>query len=391
MASIEIGQEEAGRAKDEAMKARGPGPACGLSVPVPAASDTGTVAGARGARWPSVSVVIPCYNEERFIGKVLENLLGQYEAELYEIVVVDGMSTDGTRRVINEFMDRHTDARVRVVDNPARNIPTGLNLGIGAARHELIMRMDAHSVPSGNYVRRCAEALLDSSVAVVGMPWRIEAGDESLAARAIALAVSHPFGIGDAKYRLVNTDAAFVDTVPFGAFRKSLWRELGGFNEELLANEDYDFHYRVRERGGRILLDPSGHSVYFARPSFGALATQYFRYGRWKAQMIKLHPRSLRLRQMVAPVFVMALVLLSVLSLWLKAAPVLLAAMMFAYLSLSTIFAFKLARRRRGAGVSEASRARWPLLVPAIALAFFIIHTAWGSSFLVGLAHSPRR
>lgn len=328
---------------------------------------------------PSVSVIIPCYNEERFIGKVLENLVGQYESDRYEIIVVDGKSTDRTREVISDFQAQHAHLQVRLVENPVRNIPASLNLGIKNARGEIIVRMDAHSVPSENYVRRCVEALSDERVAIVGMPWRIEAGADTSSARGIALAVSHPFGIGDAKYRLSNSASAFVDTVPFGVFRKQLWQRLGGFNEELLANEDYDFNYRVRSQGGSILLDTSGHSVYFARPTFRALATQYFRYGRWKAQMVKLHPRSIKLRQLVAPAFVVSLIALTALSLWWKLALLALLAMMIVYGSLAFVFAFRLARR-------EGSLR----LIPAICLAFFLIHVTWGSSFLLGLIHSPR-
>ncbi|HEX8492707.1 MAG TPA: glycosyltransferase family 2 protein [Pyrinomonadaceae bacterium] len=334
----------------------------------------------QSAKEPTVSVVIPCYNEERFIGKVLENLCGQYAAERYEIIVVDGMSTDGTRAVISEFVRQHPQIAVRLVDNPARHIPTALNLGIEQAQHEIIVRMDAHSVPSENYVRRCIEGLTGDDVSVVGMPWRIRASEETLTAKAIALAVAHPFGIGDAKYRLENSASQFVDTVPFGAFRKSLWQDVGGFNEALLANEDYDFHYRVRQRGGRILLDTGGHSIYFARPSFKALGAQYFRYGRWKAQMVKRNPRSLRLRQLVAPVFVLALIILTALSLLSRLALVALLAVVVPYVALAAFFAFKLSRRAND----------WRLL-PLIALAFLIIHISWGSSFLMGLFRSPQR
>src|SRR5688572_20793448 len=108
---------------------------------------------------PSVSVVIPCFNEERFIGKVLENLATQYAHEDYEIIVVDGISTDDTRKAIGEFVSRHPALRVRIVDNPARNIPTALNLGIREASGEMIVRMDAHSIPSPGYVRRCVQLL----------------------------------------------------------------------------------------------------------------------------------------------------------------------------------------------------------------------------------------
>ena len=328
----------------------------------------------------TVSVVIPCYNEERFIGKVLENLAGQHPPEHYEIIVVDGMSTDGTRAAVTEFMRSHAEMVVRLVDNPARNIPTALNLGIEEARHEIIVRMDAHSVPSENYVRRCVEGLQGGRAAVVGMPWRIRASDETLSARSIALAVAHPFGIGDAKYRMANSESQLVDTVPFGAFRKSLWREVGGFDETLLANEDYDFHYRVRQRGGRILLDSGGHSIYFARNSLGALAAQYSRYGRWKAQMVKRHPRSLRLRQLVAPLFVVALVVLTVLSLFWPVALWALMAVVLPYAALAAFVAFKLARR-------EKDWRLWPFIL----VAFPVIHIAWGSSFLTGLMHSPQR
>lgn len=329
---------------------------------------------------PSVSVIIPCFNEERFIGKVLENLAGQHAVERYEIIIVDGMSTDNTRAVIAEFMQEHPEIAVRMIDNPARNIPTALNLGVGQARHEIIIRMDAHSIPSENYVRRCIEGLQGAEASIVGMPWRIKAGDDSVAARAIALAVAHPFGIGDAKYRLADTASQFVDTVPFGAFRKSLWQEVGGYNEALLSNEDYDFHYRVRQRGGRILLDTDGHSIYFARPSFKTLAAQYARYGRWKAQMIKRHPRSLRLRQLAAPLFVLSLIVLTALSVWRLLALEALLLVVVPYLALALWFATKLSRRARD----------WRLL-PAIVWAFLIIHITWGGNFLLGLVHSPRQ
>jgi succinoglycan biosynthesis protein ExoA len=330
---------------------------------------------------PYVSVVIPCFNEERFISQVLEHLASQYDSQRLEMVVVDGMSTDKTRQLVTQFIAERPELRVSLVDNPARNIPTALNIGIEHARGEIIVRMDAHSIPSANYVRRCIELLCEPEVSVVGMPWRIRPGRETLTARAIALAVSHPFGIGDAKYRQPNlTSAEFVDTVPFGVFRKELWREAGGFNEELLANEDYDFHYRVRQRGGRILLDAAGHSTYFARGSLKELAAQYFRYGRWKAQMIKLHPSSIRLRQTVAPLFVASLVFLGALSLWWLPALLVLFAIIAAYMMLASMFAAQLA-------VSGGDLK----LAFAIPLAFFIIHTLWGTGFLLGLMHSPRK
>ena len=158
---------------------------------------------------PFVSIVIPCFNEERYIYKVLENLAGQYQSGRFEIVVVDGRSTDRTRERVADFKRAYPSLHVRLVDNPARNIPAGVNLGIEDARGDVIVRMDAHSIPSANYVRRCVEQLEGAAeVAVVGMPWRIRPGAETRAARSIALAVAHPFGIGDAKYRMPDRAAA---------------------------------------------------------------------------------------------------------------------------------------------------------------------------------------
>lgn len=328
-----------------------------------------------------VSIVIPCFNEERYIYKVLENLAGQYQSGRFEIVVVDGRSTDATRERVADFKRAYPNLRVRLVDNPVRNIPAGVNLGIADARGDVIVRMDAHSIPSANYVRRCVEQLESGDeVAVVGMPWRIRPGAETRAARAVALAVAHPFGIGDAKYRMPErATTEFVDTVPFGVFRKSLWAEVGGFNEALLANEDYDFHYRIRQRGGRILLDASGHSLYFARPTIKELARQYFRYGTWKAQMVKLHPRSLRWRHLVAPAFVAGVASTALVGFWWRPAWLLLGAAVVPYALLSLLCAFGLARRARDMS-----------LLPLVAFIFPVLHVAWGSSFWLGLLRAPR-
>ena len=331
----------------------------------------------------SVSVVVPCFNEEQFIGEVLRNIARQGAGAQFEIIVVDGMSTDGTRAEVERFAREHADSRVRIVENPERHIPAALNRGIRAARGRVIARMDAHAVPSENYLRACLGQLRREGVAVVGAPCRIRAAADTSVARANAAAVSHPFGIGDAKYRTAGADAAsrFVDTVPFGVFRKELWQTLGGYDESLLTNEDYDFNYRARRAGGRVLLDTSCHSTYFARPTFGALARQYFRYGVWKARMLRLHPRSVKLRQLVAPAFVCALALLLGAAPWLASARWLLALTLSPYALLSFACAAAVARRERDWG-----------LLPLVPISFLLIHLSWGAGFWLGLARrAPRK
>jgi succinoglycan biosynthesis protein ExoA len=324
-----------------------------------------------------VSVVIPCYNEERFIVKALDQLVNQYDPESYEIVVVDGLSNDSTRQRIEEFKRDHPQLSITVVDNPARNIPVALNLGVRNSRGSIIARMDAHAVPPPGYVRRCVEVLEQPNVGAVGMPCLVRPGAETLTARAIASAVSHPFGIGDAKYRLTETESGqeSVDTVAFACFRKALWEELGGFNEQLLTNEDYDFNYRIRQTGKQVILDRQGHCDYFARSTLKGLSQQYRRYGHWKAQMVKLHPRSIKLRHLVAPVFVLSILFLLILGLLYRPFWLLLVLVLVMYSSLALYFGWKIARK------SEAGVA----LVALMPLVFLLIHLSWGSSFLIGV------
>jgi glycosyltransferase involved in cell wall biosynthesis len=337
--------------------------------------------------WPageSVSVIIPCYNEEKFIGKALANLVGQYAADYYEIVVVDGMSEDGTRAVVTEFQRMHPDIALMIIDNPARTIPHGLNLGIAAARGEIIARVDAHAAPSAGYIRRCVAVLNDRRAAVVGMPCRVRPSAETPMARAIAIAVSHRFGIGDAKYRLDVAESFSepeeVDTVAFACFRKSLWLSLGGFNEQLLTNEDYDFNYRVRQRGDRVVLDRSEHCDYYARPTLRSLASQYLRYGFWKAQMLKQQPRSLKLRHTAAPAFVFSIIFFTALGFFSPFALYALAFLLASHALAGFSFAFTSQKYGSGAG-----------MIALLPLVFFTIHISWGTSFLVGLVYpSPR-
>jgi succinoglycan biosynthesis protein ExoA len=330
-----------------------------------------------------VSVVVPCYNEERFILKALDQLSEQYDSTHYEIIIVDGMSTDKTRELVSQFKTEHPELEVRLVDNPARNIPTALNLGVAAAKGDIIVRMDAHAVPSPGYVQRCVEVLHGNKQAgVVGMPCHVLPGAETLMAQAIASGVSHPFGIGDAKYRLQAGAAPqeAVDTVAFACFRKELWQDLDGFNESLLTNEDYDFNYRVRNSGRTVLLDRSGHCDYFARTTLGELATQYRRYGGWKARMVRLHPASIKLRHLVAPVFVLSLLVLTILGLLWYPLALLLGLEIGFYLVFALFCAWQV-KRRTGASLAIV------LIMP---LVFLTIHLTWGVNFLLGLVRQPK-
>jgi glycosyltransferase involved in cell wall biosynthesis len=193
-----------------------------------------------------------------------------YPVNEIEVVIADGLSTDRTRALISEYQSSHPNLTIRVIDNFRRVIPSGLNLAITAAQGKYLVRMDAHSIPDRDYITNCIHGLEAGLGDNVGGIWKIQPGSDTWLAKAIAVAGSHPLGAGDALYRIGGV-AQEVDTVPFGAFRKELINQIGNFDETLLTNEDYEFNVRLRQSGGRVWMDPSIYSIYFARDTQGTL------------------------------------------------------------------------------------------------------------------------
>jgi succinoglycan biosynthesis protein ExoA len=326
---------------------------------------------------PVVSIIVPCYNEEKTIRHLLEAVIAQtYPRAQMELIISDGKSSDDTRHVIERFRVEHADLALRVVENAMRTIPSGLNQAIREARGEFIIRLDAHSMPIPEYVERCVAAHRSGRGDNIGGVWDIRAGEDTWVARSISHAAAHPLGVGDAMYRL-NAREGAVDTVPFGSFRRDLIDRIGPFDETLLANEDYEFNTRVRQSGGVVWLDPSIRSVYFARSTFIKLAAQYWRYGFWKWRMLQRYPHTLRWRQALPPLFVLSLIVLSVLSLWV--APV-----GFLLVTQVALYAFILGL----AGVRLALLKRKPYLIWGLPLAIATMHVAWGAGFLWSVIQS---
>ncbi len=328
---------------------------------------------------PLVSVIIPCYNEQATIRLLLEALYQQsYPREKLEVILSDGMSTDNTRAEVARFQADFPDLSVSVVDNAQRSIPSGLNRAIEAAQGVYIVRLDAHSVPAQDYIERSVSALQAGEGDNVGGVWEIHPGGPGWIARSIAAAAAHPLGVGDALYRYTS-QAAYVDTVPFGAFSRQLLTELGGYDESLLSNEDYELNARLRARGGRVRLDPRIRSGYFARSSLSKLARQYFRYGYWKLQMLRRYPRTLRWRQALPPLFVLGVLGLLLLAPFWNLARILLVCGIGVYLLV--LFAGSL---------PTALQKRDPLLALGMPLAIAVMHLSWGSGFLVSLLRGKR-
>jgi glycosyltransferase involved in cell wall biosynthesis len=327
---------------------------------------------------PTVSIIVPCYNEQATIRPLLDSIREQsYPLELLEVVISDGLSTDGTRASIASFQSEHPELLVRVVDNKARTIPSGLNRAIESARGEMLVRLDAHSMPQREYVQRCVQLLEEGRGANVGGVWEILPGAQTWMAHSIALAAAHPLGAGDAMYRL-SPKAGAVDTVPFGSFRRSLIEEIGKFDESLHSNEDYEFNTRVRKAGCTVWLDPAVRSTYIARATLGGLAGQYWRYGFWKLQMLRRYPSTLRWRQALPPVFTASLVCLLLLSIPFELPRWLLALELLGY---GAVLA--------SAGLAAAIKRKNPSYFFGLPMAVATMHLAWGSGFIWSLVSGP--
>lgn len=323
---------------------------------------------------PGVAVVIPCRNEAATIEALLDALAMQ-DCSPDEVLVVDDGSTDGTAGRVVAWRQAHPERSVTLLTSAGRGVAAALNTGIRRSRSDVILRLDGHCRPALDYLRHSVDTLASPGAGIAGGVWEIEPGADTRVARAIAAAVSHPLGSGGALYRHAHRAPGAieeVDTVPFGCFPKALWQRVGGYDETLAANEDYEFNYRLRRAGYRVLLNTRIRSVYRARPTLRAAARQYFRYGFWKTQMLRKAPASLRFRQAAPALLLPWLVAIGVLALS-KPGPFSLAAATL-YPAIVT-----------AAGLHIASTSSRPVsFLPAVA-ALATIHLTWSAGFWWGL------
>ena len=317
---------------------------------------------------PSVTIIVPIRNEARYIAECLNALLNlHYPMDRVEILVVDGMSEDGTRDIVAGYAGQHVN--VKLIDNPSRIVPTALNLGIREAHGQVIIRVDGHAVVDENFLWRSIETLMRSKADCVGGP--IETVGETWRARVIALAQSSPLGVGNAAFRYARDERA-VDTLAFGTYRAELFAKIGMFDEELVRNQDDEFNFRLIRAGGRILLNPKIRSLYHSRASLRGLWKQYDEYGFWKVRVIQKHGRPASWRHLVPAAFVLALALLTVTSvvvpphLWL----------LLALIPYGSVLC--------AASIWIGARKGWQY-APLLPAAFATMHLGYGTGFLMGL------
>ncbi|MEZ5179029.1 MAG: glycosyltransferase family 2 protein [Acidimicrobiales bacterium] len=260
-----------------------------------------SVADASSHLLPFVSVIIPMLNERHFIGPCVEGFLAQrYPADRIEILVIDGGSDDGSRDVVGELSAEHPN--VRLVDNPRRVAAAAANVGIAEAAGDILCFLSAHGVPDPDYVPTSVRLLQETGAVGVGGRY-LHVGTEPRS-KAIGLAMASPFGM--ASPHRSSGERVEVDTISHPTFLRQALVDVGGYDETLLRNEDYELNYRLRAAGGRLVFCPEISSVYRPRGSLGTLRRQFFDYGRWKATVMRRHPTATRPRHLVPPLAVAA-------------------------------------------------------------------------------------
>ena len=300
---------------------------------------------------PNISIVVPCRNEADYIAGVIRDIYTQtYPADKMEVFIIDGMSDDGTAGIVSELVPQYPG--LTLLRNPKKIVPTALNIGIGAATGEVIVRMDAHCSYPPDYLKYLVTKLYEMNADNVGVAMIAHPRNGSAKARAIAAAISCPFGIGDSHHRTGLSKPVRIDSVPFGCYRRSVFERYGLFDEELIRNQDDEFNARIVSRGGTIWLLPDLEIKYFARDSYRKIFRMFYHYGFFKPLVNRKVGQPATLRQFVPPLFVFSLFLGLLLLLIQPASGVaLLVLVLMPYLLVDFYFSTKLALRQKSPGI----------------------------------------
>ena len=318
---------------------------------------------------PLISLLVAVRNESRFIEDCLQSILDQtYSQEQLEVIILDGGSSDGTWEIAERLIKGHPN--FKLIENSKVTQSAAWNMGIEICNGEIISIVSGHVTLAPDYVAQAVETLQRTSADLVG--GTIRAVSATNVGQAIALALSHPFGVGGARHRYTEYEQQ-TDSVFMGFCHRSLYEKIGGYDEELVRNQDDEFSYRLTKSGGRIICNPDIISYYHSRSTYKSLWKQYFQYGFYKVRVLQKHHRQMRPRQFVPLAFVLALF----------------AALLLAFLIpwgwialVGLVGVYTLANL--GISASIAAREGWRYFWP-LPLAFATIHLSYGLGFFAGL------
>jgi glycosyltransferase involved in cell wall biosynthesis len=321
----------------------------------------------------AASVVVPIRNEEKYIATCLHSLLQQsVPCDLYEIIVVDGRSSDRSKQIVESIQNDFPN--VRCLDNPAAIAPVAMNIGIRDAKGKVIIRADGHNFYPPTYIENCIKYLDQTGADNVGGPWLTVPADKTFGARLVAAILSNPFGVGGSRFRTSQADG-FVETVPFGAFRRELFDRIGFYNEKLVRNQDNELNARILAAGGKVYQTSALQTEYHPVATFGGLLVQIFKTSQWHVFSIRENKNSMGFRHLAPAGFVLGILGLLGLSWFSSLAGIALIAILAVYLL--TGFWVAIGRRREwGWGI-----------VSVMPFASFCFHFAYGLGTLAGLRY----
>lgn len=316
----------------------------------------------------SVSVVMPVYNEEQYIEKCVDSLLLQdYPIDKMEWIFVDGCSTDKTVEILSSYQEKYPSL-IKVYNNPNKIVPYAMNIGIAASKGKYIVRLDAHADYATDYISKCIFYLENTDAENVGGVAETKAN--GFMGNAIAKMLSSKFGVGNSQFR-TNGESGYVDTVPFGAFKREVFSKYGGYDERLVRNQDNEMNFRIRKNGGKIYLSNDIHLSYYCRDSIKGISAMARKNGMWNIITMKLCPGSMGLRHFIPFAFVLSLIGLGILSFVNLLFAALLCAEITLYLLLDIVFSIKQA---------ETIKEFWTLMA-----LFSIFHVAYGVGSMIGI------
>lgn len=325
----------------------------------------------------NVTIIIPSRNEEKMIEKCLNSIVdSDYPKEKLEVIVVDGMSKDNTRKIVQSYSEKYSF--ISILNNPKKIAPTALNIGIKKARGKVIIRMDAHTIYQKDYVSKCMKNLYKYNVDNIGGLSIPIPEKDTIVAKSIAFAYSHLFGVGNTYFRIGLKEPRYVDTVPFGCYKKETFEKIGLFNENLERTQDLEFNYRLKKSGGKILLIPQIISNYYVRSDF----ISFFKYilinSFWATYPRKfLNYMPVSWRHLVPMVFVLSLIVSGALSMFSLFFFYLFLVISGSYLIMNLFFSFGIALREENV--------RFLFVLPIF---FFTLHVCYGLGSLWGLIRS---
>jgi len=327
---------------------------------------------------PKISIIIPCFNEEKHIAHCLDSiLLSDYDRSNIEILVVDGMSSDKTREIVASYSKKYT--YIKLLSNPDKIVPKAMNLAIKEAKGAYIIRLDAHASYPTNYFSKLIEWHQKLDADNVGCVIVTEVKNMNKKSASIKEILSHKFGVGNSDFRTGIKEVKEVDTVPFGCYKKEVFEQYGYYDERLIRNQDIELNKRIINGGGKIYLIPDVKCTYYARENFSDLAKNNFANGKWNiltAYYTKTL-NSLSLRHFIPLLFLLSLLVPLFLSIFTAKFAYVALVSLSSYLALVIIMSFKL----RGEETT----------IFYLIGSFLTLHLSYGLGSLVGIFSMSNR